>query len=218
MFRMIVYAEGRGCHKRAVKKPLFKELSVTWWSDVKSHCYSSTWPKTVKPCWRVSKKGPWNSPPPTSLMLEQICTTQGRWCSECSSFPLTRKVLSSHGAGGGGMWVPFLLIFNRRFFFALSLPSRSLSSAKKRKPAWTDRILWRLRATAPANAALSAGKRSSISGLTSGTKVTQHYYRSHMEYTVSDHKPVSSIFTLQVRHIRVHCKDDCLQCLDKVLV
>uniref|UniRef100_A0A3Q1GMN4 Inositol polyphosphate-5-phosphatase Jb n=1 Tax=Acanthochromis polyacanthus TaxID=80966 RepID=A0A3Q1GMN4_9TELE len=71
------------------------------------------------------------------------------------------------------------------------------TSGKKRKPAWTDRILWRLRATAPAGAALNAGKRGSISGLTSGTKVTQHCYRSHMEYIVSDHKPVSSIFTLQ---------------------
>ncbi|XP_059193012.1 phosphatidylinositol 4,5-bisphosphate 5-phosphatase A [Centropristis striata] len=71
------------------------------------------------------------------------------------------------------------------------------TSGKKRKPAWTDRILWRLRATATAGTAISAGKRGSISGLTSGTKVTQHCYRSHMEYTVSDHKPVSSIFTLQ---------------------
>ncbi|XP_015234244.1 PREDICTED: phosphatidylinositol 4,5-bisphosphate 5-phosphatase A-like [Cyprinodon variegatus] len=69
------------------------------------------------------------------------------------------------------------------------------TSGKKRKPAWTDRILWRLRATAPA--AQNVGKRGSISGLTSGIKVTQHCYRSHMEYTVSDHKPVSSIFTLQ---------------------
>lgn len=68
------------------------------------------------------------------------------------------------------------------------------TSGKKRKPAWTDRILWRLRATASINA---AGKRGSLSGLTSGTKVTQHYYRSHMEFTVSDHKPVSAIFTLQ---------------------
>ncbi|XP_062273624.1 phosphatidylinositol 4,5-bisphosphate 5-phosphatase A [Scomber scombrus] len=68
------------------------------------------------------------------------------------------------------------------------------TSGKKRKPAWTDRILWRLRATAPA---ATAGKRGSILGLTSGTKVTQHCYRSHMEYIVSDHKPVSSIFTLQ---------------------
>ncbi|XP_061674564.1 inositol polyphosphate 5-phosphatase K [Syngnathoides biaculeatus] len=68
------------------------------------------------------------------------------------------------------------------------------TSGKKRKPAWTDRILWRLRATVPT---AGTGKRSSVSGLTSGTKVTQHCYRSHMEYVVSDHKPVSSIFTLQ---------------------
>uniref|UniRef100_A0A3Q3B599 Phosphatidylinositol 4,5-bisphosphate 5-phosphatase A n=1 Tax=Kryptolebias marmoratus TaxID=37003 RepID=A0A3Q3B599_KRYMA len=68
-------------------------------------------------------------------------------------------------------------------------------TGKKRKPAWTDRILWRQRATAPA--AQGVGKRGSVSGLTSGIKVTQHNYRSQMEYTVSDHKPVSSIFTLQ---------------------
>uniref|UniRef100_A0A8C5G6L0 Inositol polyphosphate-5-phosphatase Jb n=1 Tax=Gouania willdenowi TaxID=441366 RepID=A0A8C5G6L0_GOUWI len=76
----------------------------------------------------------------------------------------------------------------------LHLKHLILGNGKKRKPAWTDRILWRLGATKPA---LSAGNRGSISGLTSGTRVTQHYYRSHMEYTVSDHKPVSSIFTLQ---------------------
>lgn len=97
------------------------------------------------------------------------------------------------------------LRFKTGGFFFPSCSSLSLFviiSGKKRKPAWTDRILWRLRATAPASTAVGAGKRGSISGLTSGTKVTQHYYRSHMEYTVSDHKPVSSIFTLQVRHIR----------------
>ncbi|KAM3867502.1 inositol polyphosphate 5-phosphatase K [Diretmus argenteus] len=71
------------------------------------------------------------------------------------------------------------------------------TSGKKRKPAWTDRILWRMRATAPAGLSPNASKRSSMLGLSSGTKVTQHCYRSHMEYTVSDHKPVSSIFTLQ---------------------
>lgn len=62
------------------------------------------------------------------------------------------------------------------------------TSGKKRKPAWTDRILWRLRAVSA-----SGG----LSGLSSGTRVTQHFYRSLAEYTVSDHKPVSSIFTLQ---------------------
>uniref|UniRef100_A0A3Q3X3L4 Phosphatidylinositol 4,5-bisphosphate 5-phosphatase A n=1 Tax=Mola mola TaxID=94237 RepID=A0A3Q3X3L4_MOLML len=81
--------------------------------------------------------------------------------------------------------------------YKFDVGTNTYDTGKKRKPAWTDRILWRLRATAPASAAVGAGKRGSISGLTSGTKVTQHYYRSHMEYTVSDHKPVSSIFTLQ---------------------
>uniref|UniRef100_A0A8C1KVH6 Phosphatidylinositol 4,5-bisphosphate 5-phosphatase A n=2 Tax=Cyprinus carpio TaxID=7962 RepID=A0A8C1KVH6_CYPCA len=69
------------------------------------------------------------------------------------------------------------------------------TSGKKRKPAWTDRILWRLRPMAQVSNSMS--KRSSLSGLTSGTRVSQHFYRSHMEYTISDHKPVSSIFTLQ---------------------
>ncbi|MFT7805124.1 phosphatidylinositol 4,5-bisphosphate 5-phosphatase A-like [Arapaima gigas] len=67
------------------------------------------------------------------------------------------------------------------------------TSGKKRKPAWTDRILWHLR---PASQ-IHPAKRGLASGLTSGTRVTQHFYRSHMEYTISDHKPVSSIFTLQ---------------------
>ncbi|XP_072289385.1 inositol polyphosphate 5-phosphatase K [Eucyclogobius newberryi] len=69
------------------------------------------------------------------------------------------------------------------------------TSGKKRKPAWTDRILWRLRATT--SVGVAGGKRGSFSGLSSGTRVTQPYYRSHMEYSVSDHKPVSAIFTLQ---------------------
>lgn len=137
-------------------------------------------------------------------MLEQIHMTPGQW-----SYPhqesdvvqnqasvillLFLKVLPSRGEAQKSHFVYYLVSV-----FSLSFSS----SGKKRKPAWTDRILWRLRATAPANAALNAGKRGSVSGLTSGTKVTQHCYRSHMEYTVSDHKPVSSIFTLQVRHLR----------------
>ncbi|XP_033832085.1 phosphatidylinositol 4,5-bisphosphate 5-phosphatase A [Periophthalmus magnuspinnatus] len=72
------------------------------------------------------------------------------------------------------------------------------TSAKKRKPAWTDRILWRLRRTGSPvpthNAALQRGLTSWFGGT---TKVTQHTYISHMGYTVSDHKPVSSLFSLQ---------------------
>lgn len=72
------------------------------------------------------------------------------------------------------------------------------TSAKKRKPAWTDRILWRLRRTGSPvpshNAALQRGLTSWFGGT---TKVTQHTYCSHMGYTISDHKPVSALFLLQ---------------------
>ncbi|XP_015221804.2 phosphatidylinositol 4,5-bisphosphate 5-phosphatase A isoform X1 [Lepisosteus oculatus] len=72
------------------------------------------------------------------------------------------------------------------------------TSMKKRKPAWTDRILWKTKLPSSSSPSLSkARKRSSAAGLPSGLRVTQHCYRSHMEYLVSDHKPVSAIFTLQ---------------------
>uniref|UniRef100_A0A672JM81 Inositol polyphosphate-5-phosphatase Ja n=1 Tax=Salarias fasciatus TaxID=181472 RepID=A0A672JM81_SALFA len=75
------------------------------------------------------------------------------------------------------------------------------TSSKKRKPAWTDRILWRLRRTGSPvpthNAALQRGLTSWLGG---ATKVTQHAYRSHMGFTISDHKPVSALFSLHVRH------------------
>uniref|UniRef100_H3BFL5 Phosphatidylinositol 4,5-bisphosphate 5-phosphatase A n=1 Tax=Latimeria chalumnae TaxID=7897 RepID=H3BFL5_LATCH len=71
-------------------------------------------------------------------------------------------------------------------------------SAKKRKPAWTDRILWKMkRVGSPAPPQASAARRIPSIQLARGVKVTQHSYHSHMEYVVSDHKPVSAIFTLK---------------------
>ncbi|XP_029777927.1 phosphatidylinositol 4,5-bisphosphate 5-phosphatase A isoform X2 [Suricata suricatta] len=63
------------------------------------------------------------------------------------------------------------------------------TSAKKRKPAWTDRILWKVKA--PSVGPSPSGRESHR------LQVTQHSYRSHMEYTVSDHKPVAAQFVLQ---------------------
>lgn len=65
-------------------------------------------------------------------------------------------------------------------------------SEKKRKPAWTDRILWRLKRQ-PSQASPLA---SSVP--TSYFLLTLKNYVSHMAYSISDHKPVTGTFDLEV--------------------
>lgn len=78
-------------------------------------------------------------------------------------------------------------------------------SKKKRKPAWTDRILWRLR---PKTSTCHEDKENIMDPKTVKQleedeeyplKITQDLYTSNMEYRISDHKPVIGIFTLKVR-------------------
>uniref|UniRef100_A0A4X2KR57 Phosphatidylinositol 4,5-bisphosphate 5-phosphatase A n=1 Tax=Vombatus ursinus TaxID=29139 RepID=A0A4X2KR57_VOMUR len=83
------------------------------------------------------------------------------------------------------------------------------TSAKKRKPAWTDRILWKIKAP--------SGGRSPSGRESHRLQVTQHSYRSHMEYTVSDHKPVAALFVLQFAYrddvplVRIDVADEWLR-------
>lgn len=65
-------------------------------------------------------------------------------------------------------------------------------SEKKRKPAWTDRIMWRLkRQPSQANPLASSLQTSCF-------LLTLKNYISHMTYSISDHKPVTGTFNLEV--------------------
>ncbi|XP_061461439.1 inositol polyphosphate 5-phosphatase K isoform X2 [Rhineura floridana] len=66
------------------------------------------------------------------------------------------------------------------------------TSGKKRKPAWTDRILWRVKPLLhPASEAGETPKEQAVC-------VSQHSYISHMTYGISDHKPVTGTFELEM--------------------
>ncbi|XP_040036740.2 inositol polyphosphate 5-phosphatase Ka isoform X2 [Gasterosteus aculeatus] len=79
------------------------------------------------------------------------------------------------------------------------------SSGKKRKPAWTDRILWRLRNEAPPSdgpgeeKVWSAEEEQEEEEEEYPLRIRQDMYTSYMEYVNSDHKPVIGIFTLELR-------------------
>ncbi|PIO31098.1 hypothetical protein AB205_0031990 [Aquarana catesbeiana] len=72
------------------------------------------------------------------------------------------------------------------------------TSSKKRKPAWTDRILWKMKNLHSQNA---SGKADMSSSMSEELSMTLLSYGCHMHYTESDHKPVSAIFSLKVHFV-----------------
>ncbi|XP_051718625.1 inositol polyphosphate 5-phosphatase Ka isoform X1 [Ctenopharyngodon idella] len=81
-------------------------------------------------------------------------------------------------------------------------------NGKKRKPAWCDRILWRVKPKSlpPEDIDEDGHNEEDPKKQLEGEledefplKMTQDYYTSKMEYGVSDHKPVIGIFRLELR-------------------
>ncbi|XP_037736078.1 inositol polyphosphate 5-phosphatase K isoform X2 [Chelonia mydas] len=68
------------------------------------------------------------------------------------------------------------------------------TSGKKRKPAWTDRILWRVK-----NLSQHPSEDGDLCEGEQTISVTLNNYISHMSYGISDHKPVTGTFGLQVK-------------------
>ncbi|XP_007485811.1 inositol polyphosphate 5-phosphatase K isoform X4 [Monodelphis domestica] len=85
------------------------------------------------------------------------------------------------------------LLFKPTFKFDINSEEYD-SSEKRRKPAWTDRILWRL--------------NQKLQNTSKNFKEPERFfslelkcYQSHMQYKVSDHKPVTGTFELELKSL-----------------
>ncbi|XP_036691527.1 inositol polyphosphate 5-phosphatase K isoform X5 [Balaenoptera musculus] len=100
--------------------------------------------------------------------------------------------LPPHMANNDQRLEHFDRILEMQNFEAQDIPNILDHDEKKRKPAWTDRILWRL-------------KRQPQAAVHTPTPSAPHFtlfprsYVSHMLYSISDHKPVTSTFDLELK-------------------
>ncbi|NXU63370.1 INP5K phosphatase, partial [Horornis vulcanius] len=92
----------------------------------------------------------------------------------------------------GGLILHSILSFWQLVCLLISLFTLHFCSEKKRKPAWTDRILWKVKNNYEIEAKEGEfPEENTIS-------VSQTNYLSHMSYGISDHKPVTGTFKLEV--------------------
>ncbi|XP_063305993.1 inositol polyphosphate 5-phosphatase K isoform X3 [Pelobates fuscus] len=71
-------------------------------------------------------------------------------------------------------------------------------NGKKRKPAWTDRILWKLK-----NISEDESGEHPEADYENILKIILEKYTSHMNYGISDHKPVTGTFNVQMKPLIV---------------
>ncbi|XP_026137550.1 inositol polyphosphate 5-phosphatase K-like isoform X1 [Carassius auratus] len=83
-------------------------------------------------------------------------------------------------------------------------------NGKKRKPAWCDRILWRVKPKSSLSEDADEDDQNQEDPKKQPEehhkdefplKLSQEFYTSKMEYSISDHKPVIGIFRLELRKI-----------------
>ncbi|KAI4791359.1 hypothetical protein KUCAC02_034049, partial [Chaenocephalus aceratus] len=99
-------------------------------------------------------------------------------------------------------------------------------NGKKRKPAWTDRILWRLRPAEEeeGNSALEEEEEEKEEEEEFPLKIRQDLYTCNMEFSISDHKPVTGVFTMELKKrftaplVRVKAEGEWSSDLDAVVL
>lgn len=116
----------------------------------------------------------------------------------------------------GCVWLLVCGDVSSLFFWLKRLCSHRFSS-KKRKPAWTDRILWRQRPKGTPQH--EKGEKTVDEDIRKvkqmeedeeyPLKIRQDLYTSNMEFSISDHKPVIGVFTLEVRTPSLSARGRC---------